>query len=220
MYFRLTNFLEISESVLCLYHYHHFQRRAAPCLSSQESSPPLGHPMGWVFWDRVSKSTQVNLQNRFPMCQAVTLIHWERGIMVHCVPIRLPSLESCIQLISKCNSCTLVMSSLTIFWFSINFFSRVFIDMNFMSPLQCFHFRKSSDTVLSQSSFSISYFFVKKIWFCSGLCIPFESTPEIQFLRFNWTLLTTNVIFGKTGLVLVLQDLGSRFCKNLLFLYL
>ena len=71
----------------------------------------LGHPMGREFWDKVSKRTQVNLQKRFvvylayPKYQAadfwhgsavlldqleeqVTLIQWERGIMVHCAPTR------------------------------------------------------------------------------------------------------------------------------------
>ena len=71
----------------------------------------LGLSMGRVFWDKVSKSMQVNLHKHFvvyhayPKYQAadfwrgsavlpdqlgeeVMLIHWERGIMVHCAPIR------------------------------------------------------------------------------------------------------------------------------------
>ena len=73
--------------------------------------PQLGHPMDRVFWDKVSKSMQVNLQKGFvvyhayPKYQAadlwrgsavlldqleehVTLFHWERGIMNHCTPTR------------------------------------------------------------------------------------------------------------------------------------
>ena len=41
------------------------------------------------------------------------------------------------------------MSSLMIFLI-FNFFQQKIINMNFMSPLECFHFMNSSNTVLSE----------------------------------------------------------------------
>ena len=55
--------------------------------------------------------------------EEITQVHLERGIVVHSALIdaaSLNSLEPFIQLISFCNSSTLIMSSLVMFWFSVN----------------------------------------------------------------------------------------------------